>query len=338
MTSASSTNPILAETTAELLKAESFDAPVTGKGFDVSDIELAAIKTSLKADFGMDMAYLSDDYIKSVASKPYSKDKSIRRPLAYTIEKLESLLKWRVESGATTLSELMDVATKTKAESGVSEERYDQAVKLANTMNNNSIYVHGYDKSGRPIIWLRTARKPWFLADVDAEVNLHIIMTDFAIASMPPGVTDFVVVCDSTTPPPPSPSFLVSTLKGLVRGYPDRLHRLNTAPLGTVLNTVLGLLVPLMPGALSSKLNLMREKSEMNVALVEILSDGPSDVPDFFGGSLSHDQFYPKEGFGVGQDFEALGEGVLMFDWTGMMQRQEEMKKEWMDSNGVGER
>ena len=76
----------------------------------------------------------------------------------------------------------------------------------------------------------------------------------------------------------------------------------------------------------------------MNVALVEILSDGPSDVPDFFGGSLSHDQFYPKEGFGVGQDFEALGEGVLMFDWTGMMQRQEEMKKEWMDSNGVGER
>ena len=77
---------------------------------------------------------------------------------------------------------------------------------------------------------------------------------------MPPGVTDFVVVCDSTTPPPPSPSFLVSTLKGLVRGYPDRLHRLNTAPLGTVLNTVLGLLVPLMPGALSSKLNLMREK------------------------------------------------------------------------------
>ena len=51
---------------------------MTGKGFDVSDIELAAIKTSLKADFGMDMAYLSDDYIKSVASKPYSKDKSIR--------------------------------------------------------------------------------------------------------------------------------------------------------------------------------------------------------------------------------------------------------------------
>ena len=105
------------------------------------------------------MAYLSDDYIKSVASKPYSKDTSIRRPLAYTIEKLESLLKWRVESGATTLYELMEMATKTKVDSGVSDERYDEACKLANTMNNNSIYVHGYDKSGRPIIWLRTARK-----------------------------------------------------------------------------------------------------------------------------------------------------------------------------------
>lgn len=72
--------------------------------------------------------------------------RSIRRPLAYTIEKLVSLLNWRAESGAITLDELMTVATKTLKESGVSPARYDQAVKLANTMNNNSIYVHGYDK------------------------------------------------------------------------------------------------------------------------------------------------------------------------------------------------
>ena len=51
-------------------------------------------------------------------SPPARSSNPNRRPLAYTIEKLESLLKWRVESGATTLSELMDVATKTKAESG----------------------------------------------------------------------------------------------------------------------------------------------------------------------------------------------------------------------------
>ena len=163
-----------------------------------------------------------------------------------------------------------------------------------------------------------------------------------------------------------------------VRGYPDRLYRLNTAPLGTVLNTVLGLLLPLMPGALSSKLNLMREKGMMREVLVDILHGGEEvristllcretgdlqdkclcivpfahssllvplvsltlslslsqAIPDFFGGPMSHDQFYPKDGFGVGQDFEALGDGVLMFDWTGMVKRQADMKKEWMDKNG----
>lgn len=49
--------------------------------FEVTAEELAIIRAELASDFPDDYKYLSDAYILSVASKPYSKDPSIRRPL-----------------------------------------------------------------------------------------------------------------------------------------------------------------------------------------------------------------------------------------------------------------
>jgi len=319
--------------TEEILNAGSFDFDdAGGKSFPVSIDEMSVIKAELATEFPEQLNYLSDAYIKSVASKPYSKNKAIRRPLSYTIDKFLSLLRWREESGAIHVFDLVKYACLSPKQSlteGIQRETYDAAVKLANTMNNNSIYIHGYDTEGRPIVWIRTERKPWFVADVEAEVRLHILMTDFAISMMPANVTDFVVIADSTTPPPPSPSFLISTLKGLVRGYPDRLKMLFSAPMGTVMGTVMNLLVPLMPGALGSKLKLMNEKEEIRRVLASVLKNGDADVPTFFGGPADHDRLYPKEGLGQGQDIDALGDGVLMFDWKGMKMRQEEMMEEW---------
>lgn len=49
--------------------------------FPVTPEELAIIRAELASDFPDDYAYMSDAYILSVASKPYSKDPKIRRPL-----------------------------------------------------------------------------------------------------------------------------------------------------------------------------------------------------------------------------------------------------------------
>lgn len=49
--------------------------------FEVTDDELRQLKEGLSEKFPKDWQYMSDDYILSVASKPYSKDTSIRRPL-----------------------------------------------------------------------------------------------------------------------------------------------------------------------------------------------------------------------------------------------------------------
>lgn len=52
-----------------------------GKTFEVTDEELKIIRAELATSFPDDCTYLSDSYILSVASKPYSKDPNIRRPL-----------------------------------------------------------------------------------------------------------------------------------------------------------------------------------------------------------------------------------------------------------------
>lgn len=53
-----------------------------GEGtFEVTPDELAIIRAELATEFPDDYNYLSDAYILSVASKPYSKDPTVRRPL-----------------------------------------------------------------------------------------------------------------------------------------------------------------------------------------------------------------------------------------------------------------
>ena len=52
-----------------------------GKTFEVTDDELKTLRAGLEEKFPEDYTYLSDAYILSVASKPYSKDPENRRPL-----------------------------------------------------------------------------------------------------------------------------------------------------------------------------------------------------------------------------------------------------------------
>ena len=61
------------------------DEEVDGS-FPVSPEELSIIRAELACEFPEDYSYLSDSYILSVASKPYSKDPSIRRPLEVSLE------------------------------------------------------------------------------------------------------------------------------------------------------------------------------------------------------------------------------------------------------------
>ena len=56
--------------------------------FPVSPEELSIIRAELACEFPEDYSYLSDAYILSVASKPYSKDPTVRRPLEVRLQSL----------------------------------------------------------------------------------------------------------------------------------------------------------------------------------------------------------------------------------------------------------
>ena len=302
---------------------EDADEGVAGN-FKVTQEELAIIRAELACEFPEDYTYLSDAYILSVASKPYSKDPTVRRPLEYSQEKLTHVMEWRAEAGAPEIEDLVKLANgpESAPEAVENPEGLTKAKALVTSLNNGSLYWHGLTKDGRPILWVRTNRKPWY-PDVDAEVNALILLADAGVRCMPHSVTDFVCISESSYPPPPNPTFMIKMLKALVRGYPDRLNLLMNAPVSSIVQFVMNLLLPLMPGRLASKVCLL-DIDQMKEKLSDLLLNGEADVPTFFGGPCDHDKLFPEEG-----KCPNRGEGTLKFDYFGMVERLKTQKEEF---------
>lgn len=243
------------------------------------------------------------------------------------MEKLSHVMQWRAEAGAPDMIDLVALANGPESAPEAVEfpERLEKAKGMVAALNYGSLYWHGLTKDGRPILWLRTNRKPWY-PDVDAEVNALIAMADAGIKCMPEGVTDFICISESSSPPPPNPTFMIKMLKALVKGYPDRLNLLMSAPVSTIVQFVMNLLLPLMPGRLASKVALL-DLEGVKPKLEELLLHGADDIPTFFGGPVDHDKLYPEPS----QWFagENRGQGSLTFDWYGMVERLEKAKKEF---------
>lgn len=129
---------------------------------------------------------------------------------------------------------------------------------------------------------------------------------------MPDEITDFVVVSDSTSPPPPNPQFMINLLSALVKGYPDRLNELISCPVGKIIQMVMAVLLPLMPTRLASKIILIDQENTKS-KLCNYLENGEEDIPTFLGGPADHDMFYPKDG--------VFPDKTLTFDYEGMIER-----------------
>ena len=134
---------------------------VPEKTFDVSKEEISLIRADLASDYPDDYQSISEAYIESVASKPYSKDPSIRRPIDYSTKKLKDVLQWRADN-AVQIKELFNLIPEGEAtaadETGENSEQVAKAVALATSLNYGAMYWHGLDKEGRPVLWVRTDR------------------------------------------------------------------------------------------------------------------------------------------------------------------------------------
>lgn len=295
-----------------------------GVTFDVTEEELQILRKDLKEQFPDQPDYFSDAYLRSVASKPYSQDMSIRRPLEYTMEKLVHVLQWRHEMQASE-SELRIQYCQQKQDTTFEDSSLDstwkqRSKKMVDSLNTGSMYWHGLDKDGRPILWIRTDRKFWY-PNVHAEVDALIAMADAGIRyGMKGDVTDFLCISHSHNPPPPHPPFAYAMLRGLVKGYPDRLHLLISAPVSSIVEVCMNLLLPLMPGRLAHKFSFY-SLEHVQTRLKTLLWHGESDIPTFLGGPVNHDQWYPVHSTKSG--------GRLSFDWDGMIERLQQASLEF---------
>ena len=236
-------------------------------------------------------------------------------------------MEWREQVGAPDFESLVHLANGPDTAPAAVEDpaKLAKAKALAVSLNNASLYWHGFTKDGKPVLWIRCGRKPWY-PNVEAEVNALILIADAGIKAMPKGITDFVVISDSYSPPPPVPSFMINVLKALVRGYPDRLNVLLSAPVSSIIQFVMNLLLPLMPGRLAGKF-VLKDAEDAKGVMADWLMNGADDIPTFFGGTADHEQYYPEEGYSKNK-----GQGNLKFDYFGMIERLQASAKEWEES------
>jgi hypothetical protein len=237
----------------------------------------------------------------------------------YSIEKLVNVLAWRKANHAPEMENWINMMSGRNENFDVDANVQESAKLLVSSLNNGSTYFHGHTKDGRPVLWIRTNRKGWF-PDADAEANALIVSLDAAIRyGMPSGVTDLCIISHSYKPPPPHPKAVIKMLKGLVNGYPDRMHVLISAPVSKIVEFIMGLLLPLMPGRLAEQFVFLNTDHLMG-RLEDMLLNGREDIPTFFGGPADHDQLYPEE-----KDAPSRG-GMLRFDYHGMLQRLQEQR------------
>lgn len=120
------------------------------QSFPVTAQELITLKSELEAKFPQDYGYMDDEYIRSVASKPYSKDLTRRRPIEYSLEKLVKVMDWRRRNQVSEMQDWVNLAVHNNHEN---RDSYDKGKSIVDTLNLGCFYWHGLDRAGRPILW-----------------------------------------------------------------------------------------------------------------------------------------------------------------------------------------
>jgi len=151
-----------------------------------------------------------------------------------------------------------------------------------------SIYVYGYDKQSRPILWVRPSSKDWPNLDVDQEVQLHVLMIEHAIRSMHPGLHEFVILAKSVTNWQSfSYTFMNAILQMFSTAYCQRLAMCIIGPTNNVVTAITQKLLPeLKSTKLHDKLRFVGKPEELLIVLEE------SQVPTFWGGMARHDDIF----------------------------------------------
>eukprot|EP01134_Creolimax_fragrantissima_P004503 CFRG4503T1 len=245
---------------------------------DETKSRLQILRDDLAKEYPESVHLYSNAYLQSVLSAPDKYNRHKSRTLTYTRNKLLDALNFRSSFDVPTFTDAMDMS------------------KYA-ALNSGSIYWHGYDNELRPILWVHPGRKDWKNIDIQHEACIHVLMIEYGIKLMPPGVTTFTIIActDQMGFGVINPWFAKTLLSIATKGYPDRLGSLYAGTVNLPLRAIYSLLSPLMPLRLTNKITLMAQPAtELEVILAKSVSENVKGAMDSSFESVVSDRMEDK--------------------------------------------
>lgn len=202
----------------------------------------------------------SDAYLLSVLDQPASSSTKQsqkqmgsvqKRTFEYSLEKLVAILRWRRTFRC---DEIPSTMADMRRRGGPEAETLLDIVTKESYLN-----WHGYDRSGRPVLWVRPKRKDWTRQEVRTDLEYHALMFDLGIRMMPPGVTQMLLVGDADGMGPQHAD--LTRMQGLIDmlriGYPDRLGNVVVLPAPLFARAAWTFMQKLAPASLVKKLQIV---------------------------------------------------------------------------------
>lgn len=275
----------------------------------VTDDEVFKMVEALsKEDFDVDEVHkLSKTWIKAVMNQPYKKNKLVRRPFEYSKKKLMDYLTWRKKSHITSKiaynlaykkNDHNDGSCNTKSSSNQDlinhhKDKKKQQLHIATTASPGALYWYGTDNEGSPILWYLANLTRFEKVNVKNEMECTSLVIQAALDIMPSGIHDFtfIILFDVFNPLKAmmKPNLAPAFIKTFLTICPDRLKQAVMVT-GTIGHVFYELAKRLAPGNVMDKVVETKSRERAGELLVTNGIVKKEEIPDFMGGTFSHDK------------------------------------------------
>lgn len=222
---------------------------------------------------------LSREWVRAVMSQPYKRNKQKRRPFDYSRKKLIEYLLWR---------------KKTDITSKISHHLNSDGSAMARlTTSHGSLYWHGVDSEGSPILWYHADKTCFDSAVVKNEIECSSLVIQAGLDAMPVKTyrINFVICFDIFSPlkAMKKPNLAPAFIKLFMKICPDRLKKayMVTGSLGHVFYKVADTLAS---ASIMDKVVETRSREETARMMIRDGVVSNDEVPIFMGGKYVHDE------------------------------------------------
>jgi hypothetical protein len=133
--------------------------------------------------------------------------------------------------------------------------KVDMLPKGQPRLSADVFFWHGQDNQQRPVLYLRPGGMDMVNYDPAKTAYTLMLSIEAGIKAMPPGVTEFTIVIDTSGVGPLhfNPVFIKPIVQIAVEGYADRIHEVIVGPTNSLVNRLWTFIDSLLPAEFRQK-------------------------------------------------------------------------------------